>query len=205
MSRISCSNAEPWRWPRAAYVHVPFCAHHCGYCDFAVAVGQDARIDEYVGALVTELSSLGKPQVLDTLFLGGGTPTHLSAAQLERLLGRIRAWFRLAAGGEFSIEANPGTLTEDKIRVLADQGVNRLSLGAQSFAPHLLRVLERDHQPDDVARAIEQARHFIPNISLDLIFGVPGQQLDDWRSDLNQALALEPTHLATYGLTYEKG
>jgi oxygen-independent coproporphyrinogen-3 oxidase len=195
----------PWRWPRAAYVHVPFCAHHCGYCDFAVAVGQDQRIEEYIEALTVELTSLEKPQPVQTIFFGGGTPTHLSTAQLETLLDRVLSWLPLLPGHEFSVEANPGTLDQAKVRVLADHGVNRLSLGAQSFAPHLLRVLERAHEPADVARAVDQARPYIHNISLDLIFGVPGQSLEDWLADLTQALALGPTHLATYGLTYEKG
>jgi oxygen-independent coproporphyrinogen-3 oxidase len=194
-----------WRWPRAAYVHVPFCAHHCGYCDFAVAVGQDQRIDEYIDALTLEMSRLEEPQPVRTLFFGGGTPTHLSAAQLETMLDRVLCWLPLLPDHEFSVEANPGSLDDAKVRVLVDHGVNRLSLGAQSFAPHLLRVLERDHRPDDVCRAIETARRYIANISLDLIFGVPGQRLEDWMADLDRALTLETTHLATYGLTYEKG
>jgi oxygen-independent coproporphyrinogen-3 oxidase len=195
----------PWRWPRAAYVHVPFCAHHCGYCDFAVAVGHDQRIEEYIEALSIEFKSLGKPQPVSTLFFGGGTPTHLSAKQLEKLLDLVLAWFPLLPDHEFSVEANPGSLDEDKIRILANHGVNRLSLGAQSFSPQMLRVLERDHEPADVSKAISQARRFIDNISIDLIFGVPGQRLEDWRDDLQKALSLEPTHLATYGLTFEKG
>src|SRR4051812_15935788 len=133
-----------WLWPRAAYVHVPFCAHHCGYCDFAVATGKDHLIDLYVEALAAELSTLGAPQPVETLFLGGGTPTHLGAAQLERLLSAVAYWLPPLPGHEFSAEANPGTLDEDKVRVLARHGVNRVSLGAQSFHPHLLGVLERD-------------------------------------------------------------
>jgi oxygen-independent coproporphyrinogen-3 oxidase len=195
----------PWRWPRAAYVHVPFCAHHCGYCDFAVAVGQDGRIEEYIDALTVELGGLGTPQPVQTLFFGGGTPTHLSAGQLETLLDRVLSWLPLLPDHEFSVEANPGTLDPAKIRVLANHGVNRLSLGAQSFAPQLLRVLERDHAPADVARAVNAARPHIDNISLDLIFGVPGQRLENWLDDLTRALALGPTHMAIYGLTYEKG
>src|SRR5215467_1325911 len=94
----STTELPPWLWPRAAYVHVPFCAHHCGYCDFAVAVGHDGRIEEYLGALSVELSGLGAPQPVETLFLGGGTPTHLNARQLETLLERVLSWLRLAAG-----------------------------------------------------------------------------------------------------------
>ncbi len=106
----------------------PF-AHHCGYCDFAVAVGQDQRVGEYIEALTLEMSSLREPQPVRTLFIGGGTPTHLNAAQLTLLLGRVLTWFPLLPGHEFSVEANPGTLDETKLRILVDHGVNRLSLG----------------------------------------------------------------------------
>src|SRR5262245_38390470 len=102
----------PWLWPRAAYVHVPFCAHQCGYCDFAVAVGQDHLIDRYVEALTAELAlMLVKPQPVQTVFMGGGTPTHLDARRLERLLQAVMHWLPLEPGSEFSVEANPGTLT----------------------------------------------------------------------------------------------
>jgi oxygen-independent coproporphyrinogen-3 oxidase len=195
----------PWIWPRSAYIHIPFCAHHCGYCDFAVAVGHDDRIDDYLRALAAELSRLGEPQPVRTLFFGGGTPTYLSPQQLETLLTLVRTWLILEPGGELSIEANPAGLDDDKIRVLADHGVNRVSLGAQSFHPELLRVLERDHQPADVLRAVECIRRRIDNVSLDLIFGVPGQTLEQWHDDLERVLALEPQHVSTYGLTYEKG
>src|SRR4051812_46905138 len=105
----------PWLWPRAAYVHVPFCAHLCGYCDFAVAAGKDHLIGLYVEALAAELSTLGERQPVETLFLGGGTPTHLSARQLERLLLEVRKWLLLSPGYEFTVEANPGTLDADKV------------------------------------------------------------------------------------------
>jgi oxygen-independent coproporphyrinogen-3 oxidase len=199
-------NPRPaWSWPRSAYVHVPFCAHHCGYCDFAVATGQDHRIDLYIEALGLELSQLGAPQPVRTLFVGGGTPTYLSSSQLEALLTTILEWLKLVPGHEFSVEANPGTLDAAKVAVLADHGVNRLSLGAQSFHPHLLAVLERDHAPADVERSVQAAEKRIANISLDLIFGVPGQSLAEWDADLARALALAPAHLSTYGLTFEKG
>jgi len=199
------SSLPPWLWPRAAYLHIPFCAHHCGYCDFAIATGQDHLIELYVDALAAELTSLGQPVPVGTLFFGGGTPSHLSAAQLERLLLAVRQWLPLEKGGEFSVEANPDSLTADKVAVLADHGVTRISLGAQSFHPALLRVLERAHGPDEVPRAVERVRQRIAQVSLDLIFGVPGQTMDQWRSDLARALALGPEHVSTYGLTYEKG
>jgi oxygen-independent coproporphyrinogen-3 oxidase len=192
-------------WPRAAYVHVPFCAHHCGYCDFAVATGQDHLIELYLDALAAELATLGTPQPIRTLFLGGGTPTHLSPPQLERLLRAVRTWLPLTAEGEFSVEANPDTLDADRVAVLADHGVTRVSLGAQSFHPHLLKVLERRHDPTQVLRAVERLRQRMEVVSLDLIFGVPGQTEAQWRQDLACALDLGTDHLSTYGLTYEKG
>jgi oxygen-independent coproporphyrinogen-3 oxidase len=196
----------PWLWPRAAYVHVPFCAYHCGYCDFAVVAGRDDRIDDYLAALSAELSTLGTPAPVRTLFLGGGTPTHLSAAQLERLLTLLSRWLPLSeSDAEFSVEANPDTLTADKVAVLADRGVTRVSLGAQSFHPHLLRTLDRAHEPAEIPRAVEAVRRRIGQVSLDLIFGVPGQTADEWSDDLRRALSLEPDHVSTYGLTYEKG
>lgn len=202
---VNETDRPPWVWPRAAYVHIPFCAHHCGYCDFAIATGQDHSIDLYLEALAIELAGLGTPQPVHTLFLGGGTPTYLSATQLQRLLTDVCHWLPPESGHEFSIEANPGTLTADKVAVLADHGVTRVSLGAQSFHPHLLGVLERDHAPADVPRAVECIRAQIPQLSLDLIFGVPGQSAAQWQSDLENALALGPDHVSTYGLTFEKG
>src|SRR5438552_1068382 len=148
----------PWLWPRAAYVHVPFCAHHCGYCDFAVATGKDQLIEPYLDALAAELATLGEPQLVESVFLGGGTPTYLSVRQLERLLQGVSRWLRLRSDSEFTVEANPGTLDADKVAVLADHGVNRVSLGAQSFEPHLLRVLERDHEPADVPKGVAMVK-----------------------------------------------
>jgi oxygen-independent coproporphyrinogen-3 oxidase len=199
------TNAPPWIWPRAAYLHVPFCAHHCGYCDFAIATGHDDLRDAYVEALITEMTTLGSPQPVDTLFIGGGTPTHLTAGQLARLLAEVRRWLLPQPGCEWTVEANPESLTEDKVAVLADHGVTRVSLGAQSFNAASLAVLDRIHDPKDVALAVERARKRVGHVSLDLIFGVPGQTPSAWRADIEQALALGSNHLSTYGLTYEKG
>src|SRR6516162_5273594 len=178
----------PWLWPRSAYVHVPFCAHHCGYCDFAVVTGQDELIDRYLEALELELATLGKPQAVDTLFMGGGTPTHLPPDKLMRLLGMVTRWLPPRNGHEFTVEANPGTLDKGKIDALAQYGVNRISLGAQSFQPRQLRVLERRHVPEEVDRAVDIILGRIAQVSLDLIFGVPGQTMADWDADLNRAL-----------------
>src|SRR4051794_6304537 len=119
----------PWRWPRAAYIHIPFCAHHCGYCDFAVAVGQDERMEEYIRALAVELQHLGEPQPIDTLFFGGGTPTYLSHRLLEELLRLVQRWLPFTRGHEFSVEANPDDLDRHKVALLSEYGVNRVSLG----------------------------------------------------------------------------
>jgi oxygen-independent coproporphyrinogen-3 oxidase len=196
---------SPWIWPRAAYVHLPFCAHHCGYCDFAVAVHRDDRRGDYLRALGRELQRLERPQAVETLFVGGGTPTFLSTNELEECVGAIRSWFPGRAGQEFSVEANPGSFDSDKLHVLQGAGLTRVSLGCQSFDLAILRVLERDHQPADAVRAVELLRGSNITVSLDLIFGVPGQSVEQWGRDLETALALEPDGIATYGLTFEKG
>ncbi|MFI5460938.1 MAG: radical SAM family heme chaperone HemW [Isosphaerales bacterium] len=199
--------AEPsWRWPRAAYVHVPFCAHKCGYCDFASLAGVDHLADRYLTALEREIEmSLAEPQEVETIFVGGGTPTRLDAGQLSRLTAIIRRWLILAPGGEWTVEANPGTLDAEKADVLVEAGVNRISLGAQSFQAGLLRVLERHHGRAEVEQAVEVVRPRFPHWSLDLIFGVPGSTISDWSDDLETALGFGPAHLSCYGLVFEKG
>jgi oxygen-independent coproporphyrinogen-3 oxidase len=150
---------------------------------------------------------LEQPQQVETIFIGGGTPTYLGAAQLRRLLDTVSHWLggRETRASEFSIESTPESLDPDKVAVLADHGVNRVSIGVQSFDPRALTVLERIHSPADVPWSVECVRRRIDNVSLDLIFGVPGQSLADWDADLRQAIALAPDHVSTYGLTYEKG
>jgi putative oxygen-independent coproporphyrinogen III oxidase len=191
--------------PRAAYVHVPFCRHRCGYCNFTLVAGRDDLVDDYLRAIRIELSGLERAHEVDTLFFGGGTPTHLSAAALGQLLETVRARFPLASGGEFSLEANPLDVTEEKISLLAEAGVNRLSLGGQSFDAAKLALLERDHDPAQLRRAFELAKRRIDSVSLDLIFGAPGETLDTWRADLAAAVELAPDHVSTYALTFEQG
>jgi oxygen-independent coproporphyrinogen III oxidase len=198
-------DSPPWLSPRAAYIHVPFCAHHCCYCDFAVAAGHDDLIDSYIEALARELATLSQPRRVMTMFLGGGTPTHLAPGPLARLLDLVLHWLPLEPGYEFTLEANPATLTAEKVAVLADHGVNRLSLGAQSFQTEALQILERDHRAAEICRALDTARTRIDNVSLDLIFGVPGQSVPQWTADLDKAIKLGVGHVSTYGLTYEKG
>lgn len=197
----------PQRPPQAAYVHVPFCAHRCGYCDFTLISGRDDLVGDYLRSLQHEIRRADIPlgTSLDTLFLGGGTPTHPSPDEMRALFQILRNQFAWSSATEFSVEANPLDLIDEKIDLLADAGVNRISLGVQSFSPAALRVLERDHHPDDVTSVMSRLRRRFENISLDLIFGVPGQRLEDWRETLLRAIDLNPTHLSTYGLTFEKG
>jgi oxygen-independent coproporphyrinogen-3 oxidase len=189
--------------PHAAYIHVPFCAHHCGYCDFAVVTGRDELIDRYLDALEKELGTA--QDQLDTLFIGGGTPSHLPVPQLKRLLEMLKRRFHLNPNHEFSIEVNPDSVTQEKVQLLAEFGVNRMSIGAQSFHTRTLAALERKHIAEEVPRVVEQVRSYMRSVSLDLIFGAPGQTLFQWQMDLERALALPINHLSTYGLTYEKG
>jgi putative oxygen-independent coproporphyrinogen III oxidase len=184
------------------YVHLPFCAHRCGYCDFVTAVGKrdehDAYVDALLGELTLERAVLADP--LRTVFVGGGTPTYTAPEALERLL---RALPRAA---ELTVEANPETVTPELAALLRACGVTRVSLGAQSFQPHLLSVLERGAQPDDVRRAVQTLRTAgFDNISLDLIYGIPGQEQADLDADLGEALALAPEHLSCYELEAKPG
>jgi oxygen-independent coproporphyrinogen-3 oxidase len=191
--------------PKAAYVHVPFCAHRCGYCDFTLVAGRDELIEPYLRALALELQALHEPRQIDTLFLGGGTPTHLPLEQLARLLTLLDEWFVRSPGCEFSIEANPIDLDAALLDLLVERGVNRISLGVQSFDNSVLETLERDHRACVAEAAIARAQHRVGNVAIDLIFGVPGQSFESWRSTLAAGLALRPEHISTYGLTFEKG
>lgn len=191
--------------PRAVYVHVPFCLHRCGYCDFTLVADRDDLVDDYLTALSGELSELSDRCPVDSIYVGGGTPTHLTAAQLEQLLQRIDEVFPLEQGGEYSMEANPDGLSEDRLEVLRSAGVNRISLGVQSFDAAVLKTLERTHSPQEAQDVVARTQEYIPNVSLDLIFGVPGQSIESWQQTLTTALDLPIRHVSTYGLTFEKG
>jgi len=186
---------------RHLYVHLPFCAHRCGYCDFVTAVGRSDRHAAYVDALLRELAQERRVLAdLETVFLGGGTPTFTAVSELMRLLGE------LPAAQEVTVEANPETVTPALARTLRGAGVTRVSLGAQSFRPHLLGVLERGAQPDDVRRAFAHLRDAgFDNLSLDLIYGIPNQTVTDLEGDLADAIALAPEHLSCYELEAKPG
>ena len=184
------------------YVHLPFCAHRCGYCDFVTAVGRQGEHSRYVDALLAELSlerDALAPRV-ETIFLGGGTPTFTEPAELERLLAA------LPDADEVTVEANPETVTPEVAALLHRNRVNRVSIGAQSFHSVLLGVLERRSGPEDVRRAVHVLRDAgFDNLSLDLVYGIPGQSASDLERDLAEALALEPEHLSAYELEAKQG
>jgi oxygen-independent coproporphyrinogen-3 oxidase len=187
---------------RHLYVHLPFCAHRCGYCDFVTVVGRGEQHRAYVAALLAELElerELLAPE-LETVFLGGGTPTFTEPHALECLLET------LPQAAEVTVEANPETVTRELARRLRRLALNRVSLGVQSFRPRLLRVLERVAQPDTVRRAYYHLRDAgFDNISLDLIYGIPGQSASDLEADLGDALELAPEHLSCYELEAKPG
>lgn len=197
-------SSVPGQNPTAAYLHIPFCAHHCGYCDFAVTAGRDELIDDYLDALELELNRLAEPHAVRTIFIGGGTPTYLNLRQIARLLAAVNHWFP-GPDREFSIESTPDSLDADKIACMKDQGVTRISVGIQSFRPDSLAVLDRRHRAEQIPLATTLVRDAGLELSLDLIFGAPGSTLEGWKSDLLRAIDLLPDHVSTYGLTYETG
>jgi len=197
--------------PFALYLHVPYCRHICPYCDFNVQAAARPPETRYTAGLAAELTAYAarepwRGRRVKTIYLGGGTPSLFSSVAIGEILATVARRFEVVGGAEITLEANPGTLSDVTLAGYRAAGVNRLSLGAQSFHPHHLRTLGRDHSPDDVVAAVEAARAGgFDNLSLDLIFGVPGETLADWDSDLARAIALAPRHVSTYALTFEPG
>ncbi|TVQ60117.1 MAG: radical SAM family heme chaperone HemW [Phycisphaerales bacterium] len=197
---------------RSLYLHVPFCFHKCHYCDFYSFVDTRDRQEAFVDALALELHALAPHAAapLETIFVGGGTPSLLRPELWERLTRHIGETFDLshirAGRGEWTVECNPETVTPELMRVLRDGGVNRVSVGAQSFDHRHLKALERWHDPENVPRALALAADAgIERRSLDLIYAIPGQTLGDWKRDVETALAIDPPieHISCYALTYE--
>lgn len=195
------------------YVHVPFCAVRCGYCDFntyAPGEVEGATREGYVEAALREmalarLAMAGDQRPASTVFFGGGTPTMLDAAALVALLGGVRSTWGLAADAEVTTEANPDSVSAESLRALAAGGFTRVSFGMQSAVPHVLATLERTHDPLNVERAVAWAREAGLKVSLDLIYGTPGETLEDWRASVGAAIALQPDHLSAYALVIEPG
>lgn len=199
------------------YVHVPFCTVRCGYCDFntytAEDLGPGASRTSYADTAIAEIdfaraamdASGIPPRPLHTVFFGGGTPTLLPAEDLVRILDAARSQWGIADGAEVTTEANPDSVTEESLRELARGGFTRVSFGMQSAVGHVLATLERTHRPENVPTAVAWARQAGLEVSLDLIYGTPGESLDDWRRSLQTAVDLKPDHISAYGLIVEEG
>ncbi|EOA3442274.1 radical SAM family heme chaperone HemW [Enterococcus hirae] len=191
----------------SAYIHIPFCEHICYYCDFNKVFLEGQPVDEYVEMLLKEMEITLKQhpvKELETLYVGGGTPTSLTAVQLDRLLAGAREILPFKEGKEFTVEANPGDLTKEKLQVMKNYGVNRLSMGVQTFDNRLLKKIGRKHTAEDVYQTMRflEEENFT-NVSIDLIYALPGQTLEGYRETLNQALALDLPHYSLYSLILE--
>jgi len=193
--------------PFALYVHVPWCRRICPYCDFNVHAAATPPEDEYVRGLIAEMEAHAPwhGRRVKSVYVGGGTPSLFSPGAIARMLAAVGRVFGIADGAEITLEANPGTIDRGTLAGYRAAGVNRLSLGAQSFDARHLRTLGRDHGPDDTRAAVAAARGAgFANVSLDLIFAVPGETAADWERDLAATIALAPEHVSAYALTYEK-
>ena len=191
------------------YIHIPFCVRKCAYCDFLSAPADQDTIARYMSVLEEQLvrqAASFQKKVIDTVFIGGGTPTTLRTGQLERLLTTVHKYYALAKNVEFTVEANPGTLTAGKVRALARGGVNRVSLGLQSASEQELRLLGRIHTYDDFLRSYGLLREGgIRNINVDLMSALPGQTIASYEKTLHQVLSLHPEHISAYSLIIEEG
>jgi oxygen-independent coproporphyrinogen III oxidase len=202
---------QEWGWhesadtPKAAYIHVPFCRHRCGYCNFSLLANRDDLFDRFLDSLKYELEGLQTPRRVETIFIGGGTPSILHENQMEQLLSLISKWLPLVPSGEWSIECNPLDVRESLCLLWRSYGVNRISLGGQSFQSNKLKILERDHSPEQLVQALSKAQEHFERVSLDLIFAAPNETLAEWVSDLDWVRRIAVRHVSTYGLTYEKG
>ncbi|WP_022868270.1 radical SAM family heme chaperone HemW [Schaalia vaccimaxillae] len=202
--------------PLSLYVHVPFCRVRCGYCDFntyTTGFGPGAEPGAYASSVLTEanlatsiLERAGMPaRPASTVFFGGGTPTMLDAGELGAILAGLRDSFGIAEGAEITTEANPDTVDHRTLQALADAGFTRISFGMQSAVPHVLRTLDRTHDPRKVPEVVDAARAVGLDVSVDLIYGTPGETLSDWRRSLESALEMNPDHISAYALVIEEG
>lgn len=194
----------------SVYIHIPFCLQRCNYCDFVTYAGQERWMEPYTAALCREMemtaAAIGEPVDVHTIFLGGGTPSFLSGEDLHRILATVQSSYSVRSDAEISLEANPGTLTADGLCELRRMGFNRISLGVQSSDEDELRMLGRIHTHEQTVEAVSLARAAgFDNLSLDLIYGLPGQSLADWQTVVQRTLELHPEHLSLYSLTIEEG
>ncbi|MEK3995615.1 radical SAM family heme chaperone HemW [Psychrobacillus sp. FSL K6-2365] len=192
---------------RGVYIHIPFCHQICNYCDFNKFFFQNQPVDEYIESLGKEMSlwqNDAEPAKIDTIFIGGGTPTSLTVEQLDRLLSLIHKHIPMEHVTEFTSEANPDELTLEKMQLMRKYGVNRLSMGVQTFDQDLLKVLGRTHSNDHVYEVIEYAKQTeFPSISIDLMYGLPNQTMEQWKASLQEAFRLKIPHISAYSLLVE--
>ena len=190
------------------YIHIPFCKRKCNYCSFVSFVGQETQAEKYIDLIIKEAKARQNElsETVHTVYIGGGTPSLLSPFLLKKLCDNIRRLFSISDVIEYTSEANPGTVSAEWLDTAVSIGINRLSVGMQAYQPELLHTLGRIHLFSDVDKTIRLARRAgIGNINLDLIFGIPGQSLDDWNETLDAALSLKPDHISAYGLIPEEG
>lgn len=191
------------------YVHIPFCKRKCNYCDFPSYAGKENYIPDYIEALKAEvgyISSLYDSPEISTIYVGGGTPTLLSDGNLQTIFDSLRKDFTIAKDAEITVEANPGTVTKEKLSAMFGAGVNRISLGAQTFNNRMLKKLGRIHLAHETRDAFALIREAgFKNVNIDLIFSLPGENLKDWKETLKQTLVLSPEHISTYNLQIEEG
>ena len=200
--------------PFALYIHIPFCARRCGYCDFntytIAELGGDESIEkQYVDALVKEIAlarSIVGDQQVTTIFFGGGTPTLLPSSEIARILDAVQLQFRLSDDVEITTEANPDSVTSESLRELRAAGINRISFGVQSTTPHVLQTLDRTHNPAQVPNVVHAARDAgFTHISVDLIYGTPGETIVEWEESVRSLLTLPIDHISAYSLIVEEG
>jgi putative oxygen-independent coproporphyrinogen III oxidase len=196
------------------YIHVPYCVKRCGYCDFNTYTPSELNSDltgvsiGYIDLLIKE-AALAQARISDeisTIFIGGGTPTLLDPQDFKRLLDHLKLTFGFASDVEITIEANPDSVDSTKLKALRDIGINRISFGMQSSVAHVLKVLDRTHNPENVAKAVTEAKAAgFSEINLDLIYGTPGESISDWQKSIDSALALPISHISAYALILEEG
>ncbi len=190
---------------RGLYIHIPFCLSKCGYCDFNSYANEEKYYTPYVDALLKEAENFRNEEV-DTVYIGGGTPTALPQEELCRLLTEIRQIFVMSEGAEFTVEMNPATAGADYLKNLQRLGVNRISMGAQSFDDGILKFLGRIHGAEDIKKSVELCKNAgIDNISMDLMFSLPTQTFDNWKNSLEMAVLCKPSHISCYALKIEEG
>jgi oxygen-independent coproporphyrinogen-3 oxidase len=191
------------------YIHIPFCRAKCTYCDFYSVADRDEQIPGFIDALIQELNNTKintTEWIIDTIFIGGGTPSLLSPDDLRQILGVVQKVFSIDSWAEITLEANPGEAPGNKLIGFLEVGINRLSIGAQSFNKNALQFLTRIHSAEDIFKTFESARNSgFENINCDMIYNIPGQSVDDWKKDLSKIIELSPEHISVYSLTVEKG